>query len=332
MNIVKYIIEILKKNEKVAVPGLGTFSLEYKATTIHPVEHSFTPASKTIVFESTMNDDDTLARTISEQEQISIDAAVVFIKSFTDALNSDIQKGKLTGIEGLGVFSLTADQLISFVPESTDFSDDEFGLTGFTSPAIVRSEFKDKAAYNAQKAKDKQLKRSRRNRRLLAAFVAVVMITALIFLVFFTDIIRNYLYNNDTNSQTEQNAVVNETPTPEIVTADTNSLKDDSLATDVNSTLPDESKAADASVTANEIAQGIQYYLVAASFKSEENANKSITALKAKGYANAGIIRQYEDKGMFIVYYESHSNKEEASNALKQIIKTENRDSWMLKK
>jgi len=225
MNIVKYIIEILKENEKVAVPGLGSFKIEYNATTIHPVEHSFTPPSKTILFDSSIPDDDMLVRTISEQENISTTEALNAIRTFSDALLSDIQKGKMAGIEGLGVFSQTAEHHIAFVPETNDFSDEEFGLTGFTSPAIARTTFKDKAVLNTQKAKDAQLKRSKRIKQYLIITAFILIVPAVIFLVTFTDVFRNFLYNNEKNSKTEQPAVINETPAPvQMATTDTAKL------------------------------------------------------------------------------------------------------------
>jgi len=331
MNIVKYIIEILKENERVIVPGLGSFFIEYKASTIHPVDHSFLPPSKSIAFDSTLTDDDLLVRTISEQEQISTTVALNYIKNFSDSLLSDIQKGKMAGIEGLGVFSISDDHQIVFVPETNRFSDEEFGLSGFTSPAIVRSEFKDKAASNAQKAKDDKIKRSKRIKQSLIVTAIVLVITALIFLVLFTDIFRNYMYNTSQDVKSDTIALVNEPPAiVQPIIADSMNNQD----TVHSEAVPklNEIKEAAAEGSGIDHSQSVKFYLVAASFKSEENANKSVAGLKAKGYINAGIIRQYQDKGMFIVFYNSLSNQEEASMALKQIIKDENHDSWMLKK
>jgi nucleoid DNA-binding protein len=333
MSIVQYIIEILNENQKVEIPGLGIFTLENKAAAIHPIEHSFTPPSKNIQFKNVFTNDELLARKISENEHISFQDAIISIQSFIDNLLSDIQKGKLAGIEGIGVFSLTDDKLIAFVPESNGFSDESYGLSGFTSPAIVRTEFKDKAALNVQKAKDEKINKSKKRRRYLLVSVFVVVVTALIFLVFFTDIFRNYLYNNDLDSKTEQTVILNEKPAPvqETIT-DTASLNIDSASSTNNNISSIETNKVDGNINTSENSQAIRFYLVAGSFKSEENANKSVAAIKAKGYTNAGIIRQGQDKGMFVVYYESHSNQEEASNALKQIIKNENRDAWLLKK
>ena len=331
MSIVKYIIEILKDEGKLIVSGLGRFTIEYKATTIHPIEHTFTPPEKIIVFESLALDDDLLALKISEKENISVDEASNIIKIFSDRLILDIQKGKLAGIEGFGVFSLTTDNLINFVSETTFFSDEEFGLSGFTSPAIVRSEFKDKAAMNIQKTKDEKIRRSKRNRKYVAIIASVVVVTALIFVVFFTDIFRNYLYNNDVTSdlKTDKALIANETHTPvRFVTKDSVNVID---TTDVKNTPSSEVKETD-NVPVNKNSQEAnQYYLVAGSFKLEENANKSILKLKDKGYNNAGIIRQSKN-GMYIVYYGAYITKEDASKALQQIIKVENRDSWILKK
>ncbi len=332
MNIVKHIIEILSENGKIVVPGLGRFAIEYKATSIHPVEHTFTPPSKIIAFERITSDDDLLAVRISEKENSSIEEACKTIKNFSDKVISEIQKGKLVNIDELGVFSLSDDNLIYFSSTTNHFSDEEFGLTGFTSPAIVRSEFKDKAAFNIQKAKDEKLKRSKRNRRYFTIISSIIVVTALIFVVFFTDILRNYMYNNDVSSEvkSENKVVENKTQIPIQVQKDTISNENNNTSvalTSTSSTI----KEVDTNIAKKENSQGIMYYLVAGSYRSEENANKSVSELKTKGFLNAGIVRQ-GNNGMWIVYYESHAAKEEASKALQQIVKKENRDSWIMKK
>ena len=335
MNIVKYIIEILEANDKVVIPGFGSFILEYQASILHPVEHSFVPPSSKIVFQNDVADDDSLAIAISEKEKITYIAALNAIKYFTDALMSDIQKGKMTGIEGLGVFSLSENNQIEFHAETSSLSAEEFGLSGFTSPAIVRTEFKDKAAQNTLKAKEDKIKRSKKIKRNLSILAAIIVVTALIFLVFFTDIFRNYMYNNavKTENKPAPTALVNEMPAPvDSTVIDSVHTTDTAQSTTQNSTSAI-TKQVPGNVTANlNSTVANSYYLVAGSFKSEENAKKRVSELTAKGFKNAGIIRQYEDKGMFVVYYESHPTKEEATKALQQLIKTENHEAWLLKK
>ncbi|MFZ4401861.1 MAG: SPOR domain-containing protein [Bacteroidales bacterium] len=333
MNIVEYIIELLNEKEELSVPGLGIFTIEYKASGIHPIEHTFTPPLRNVRFENIITDDDLLARTISEKEKISIQEAIKNIHFFSDSLVADIQKGKLAGVEGLGVFSLTDDKLVSFIPETNAFSDESFGLTGFSSPAIIRSEFKDKAALIAQNLIAKKNNRLKKIKQYLIITASVLLVTAIIFLVFFTDIFRNYLYNNDINdSKKQQTFVGNNKITPvETAVIDTVKAEDTSQLKAVNTTTQNGIAENNTNISQNLPTQSNMYYLVAGSFKSEENANKSVTGLNTKGYKKAGIIRQ-GNNGMFIVFYESYSSKEEASKALHEILKSENKDSWVMKK
>ncbi len=335
MNIVKYIIEILKDNGKVVVPGLGNFVIEHNAAKIHPVEHKFTPPAKSVIFNSSAPEDDLLASKISEQEKITTKKALEKIKKFSDDLVSGIQKDKTATVEGLGVFSLTADDLITFAPDTANFSDEEFGLTGFTSPAILRTEFKDKAAENAQKEKDEKEKHSKNSRTYLTVTAFVITITALIFLVFFTDIFRNYMYNNDVNAEPkiEEIATIDEVTAPvQAVINDSVDIADEDQPTDTNITPLEEIKEVVADMPVSEIPQdGVRYYLIAGSFSVEGNANKNVLTIKNKGYKNAGIMPQTKS-GMHIVYYESYTTKAVALKALRKIRRAENPDSWMLKK
>ena len=145
----------------------------------------------------------------------------------------------------------------------------------------------------------------------------LIIIAALVYLFLFTDITGNFLNKNEPKpfpvADTAKKQIINDTinlsakdTADKLISADTNNLQ-------------------------NKTQETGDYFIVAASFKSEENANKSVEKLKSKGFNGAGITQQ-QGNTMFIVYYQSYASKEDAYKALQQIIKDENPESWLLKK
>ena len=75
----------------------------------------------------------------------------------------------------------------------------------------------------------------------------------------------------------------------------------------------------------------LKYYIIAGSFKIEENANNRVSELKLKGYKNAGILEN-KQKNLFMVYYDCFNSQDEVVKAHQNITKIENPESWILKK
>ena len=63
MDIVRHINNLLLKHNCVIVPGLGGFVANYKSARIHPVNHTFTPPAKEIVFNTGLKHNDGILAT-----------------------------------------------------------------------------------------------------------------------------------------------------------------------------------------------------------------------------------------------------------------------------
>lgn len=333
MDIVRYIIQLLKEQDQAIVPGLGSFVAEYKSAKIHPIDHSFTPPAKQIVFDNFTPEDDFLIRKIAESENVSLEKAILEVRNFTDNLISEIQNYKSATIKDLGTFTLTIENIIVFTAEIADISDDSFGLDEFKSPAIVRNDFKDRAALETQKARDYEISTKLRKRKYLIIGISTIIITVLIFLVFFTDIFRNILYDTDVKMERpNQQIVVKENPVTEtlIDTAGKENVSDDQI----NEKEAVKPEAVIETVKPEPVKENIKesdkYFLIAGSFKVKENAQKKVNELKSKGYKTSGFVQQ-NNKGLFVVYYDSFKSKDDAEIAHQKIMKEENPESWVLK-
>lgn len=72
----------------------------------------------------------------------------------------------------------------------------------------------------------------------------------------------------------------------------------------------------------------LKYHIMAGSYRSEENANKELRALKKLGY-DARRIPENKN-GLYPVVYGSYATFAEAQKAQKEIIEYENPDAWIL--
>ncbi|MCX6230611.1 MAG: SPOR domain-containing protein [Bacteroidetes bacterium] len=319
MDIVKLVLNVLKEKETVVIPALGRFTLTTVSAKIHPVDHVFTPPFKIILFESIASQNDLLAQYIAEQEQITVDQATNEISAFTENVLKGIQNEKHFKVEGFGIFELNNEKLIVFTADSSLFADEFIGFNEFTSPAIVRTEFKDKAVQLAQQEKEKQAKRRKKRKLFIIISFLLIIIAALVYLFLFSDITSNFLNKNEIKTNPTP---VADTAKKQIINDTINLHAKDSLNNIIS---------ADTNHLQNKTQETGDYFIVAASFKSEENANKSVEKLKTKGFNGAGITHQ-QGNSMFIVYYQSYASKDDALKALQQIIKNENPESWLLKK
>ncbi len=339
MNIDKYIVELLKDNEKLVVPGLGSFAIEYIATTINPVDNTFTPPVKNILFDSITPDDDLLAQKIAEQENIHIDTAIKAINKFSDALASKIQKAKPASIKGLGIFSLNTENQIAFKPEISIVSDEEFGLTGFASPTIEKPENKNDETLNTNTSEvkteepliieniDEEITNgSKKYKKYLTIAVFTILITAPIYLVFFTDIFNKMLYSD--NEKIEQKITEIAKPIEPSKTVDTIENKADSSINN-NTAIESKSNTSNESVI-KDIQQTKIYFIIEGTYRIEKNAEKRVKELIKNNFKNAGVTKQ-NNSDLFMVYYNSFNIKDEAQKELQKIKEVENPDSWIYK-
>jgi nucleoid DNA-binding protein/cell division septation protein DedD len=333
MDIVKYIIQILKEQEQVIIPGLGSFVAEYKSAKIHPVDHTFSPPVKQVVFDNFTPDDDFLIRIISESENVSLDKAILEVRNFTDSIITEIHTYKTATIKGLGSFILKNDNTIKFESIVDDISDESFGLEEFKSPAVVRNDFKERAALEIKKAKEIDESIKQRNKNYLIIGISTVIVILFIVLVFFTDIFRNLVNDKEIKMERpNQRTIVEKQPVIEPVT---DSIVDDKLIDTVvkvdeipkTEIVNEKPKSEPVKVKVKET---VNYYLVAGSFKIQENAEKRVAELKTKGYNTAGFL-QPNSKGLYVVYYDSYKNKASAETAHQKVMKEENPESWVMK-
>jgi len=164
MDISIYISELLYDYDCVIVPGLGGFVCNYRASEIHPVQHTITPPGKSIAFNSSLkNNDGLLANYIAERKGISYDLANALINGWVNATNGLLKAGDGITIPKVGELKLNIERNIEFVPNNQyNYLKASYGLKTIYAEPVIRAkeiislvDYAEKAA-EAETAKPRQ--------------------------------------------------------------------------------------------------------------------------------------------------------------------------------
>ncbi|MCW3083412.1 MAG: hypothetical protein JWP12_778 [Bacteroidetes bacterium] len=335
----KHISELLYGHDCVIVPELGGFVANYAPAKIHPVQHSFTPPSKNIVFNKNLkNNDGLLANQIVTTENKTYPEALKYIQHFVENANLQLKKGSKVKIDEVGTLFLDVERNIQFEPDTkTNHLPDAFGLAAFQSPAIKRDniskriekEFKDRGAVPAERKKINV-------KRYVALAIAMPLIFAMVWIPLKTDLLKhiNYASLNPFASK-EVKTVTPDVPknTTLVVIApvkkDTaampaNAAETLATTTTVEPVKPDTTRV----VTAPPVNVDYKFHLVAGCFQIENNAVKFVASLQSQNIA-ASIIGQ-NDKGLFVVSCGDFATRKEANDQL-EILRKSQPNAWLYK-
>jgi hypothetical protein len=142
MDFAIHLKSLLIANDRLCIPGLGTFITRYKPAEIVPGMNFIKPPSKEVSFDPSLKMDETgiLASYIAKQEKVSIQDAYEKIKIFVDNITERINNDRNFGIMNIGTFSLKDGKLF-FQPEITgNLRAESYGLPDVTTSgeAIVK--------------------------------------------------------------------------------------------------------------------------------------------------------------------------------------------------
>lgn len=141
MDISVYISELLYDHDCVIVPGLGGFLCNYRASEIHPVQHTITPPGKSVAFNSSLkNNDGLLANYIAKRKSISYDYANALINGWVIATNSLLKAGDSISIPKVGELKLNIERNIEFVSNNQyNYLKASYGLKTIYAEPVIRA-------------------------------------------------------------------------------------------------------------------------------------------------------------------------------------------------
>ncbi len=127
MDVSPYIAELLRHNDEVNVPSLGTFHKQRKAAFYDPLLQGFFPPSHGLAFQET-EDNANLAQFISKQKSVSANTANYFIDKFVAQTKSQLEIYGYAEIESLGTLKRAGEGYIFIDAVNFDEEGDYYGL------------------------------------------------------------------------------------------------------------------------------------------------------------------------------------------------------------
>ncbi len=137
---INYIIDLLKHNDCVIVPGLGGFISNYSTAEIDLGNNLLRPPSKKTAFNKVLRENDGLLQTyVAKKEKTSQRLALKKIEQFVQDVNKELETYKSYSFEQLGKLILNSEDKIEFYPlKSIDISLFSYGLHSIAIQPIER--------------------------------------------------------------------------------------------------------------------------------------------------------------------------------------------------
>lgn len=189
--------DLLRENDRVFLPGMGTFFAEVMPASITNNGNTINPPYKKIYFRSTETwNDGVLENSYAEKSSLDFEVArkkiEVFIKEFIKELNIK----KSVDLPGLGIMRSTKEKNYFFVAEDgLDLYNDAFGLEPISLKKIIYSDRDNietepkqsyqhsSSEYNEYEKRQKKQRRQKRKRLSKGWIIAISIIGALLLLV-----------------------------------------------------------------------------------------------------------------------------------------------------
>lgn len=352
MNLNELIIELLYTHDCVVIPGVGGFLLNYVPATIHPVQHLFSPPSRTVAFNSALQiNDGVIASAWAMKTGLGYQRALEAVRSFAVDLNLKLQTTGSYRFEGIGRLVDKGDGLVHFEPEkSVNLLGDAFGLPSFTSPAINRGDY-----HNVSQTTRVDRKPSRKPARLPVAARWVLMLLPVI-------VVGVWFFLNPVTSPNDAGKAnlgfeVSGSGTTVSVDTASSSLVPEVMSDSVTHTtepggvdgsgesapqmvVPEPQvpasggspKIVASQLVTTELAGPVTeggYHIIAGCFSDETNATNFVQVLRDRGYESS--LQGTTRSGLFRVSIGHYSSYRDATAALDAVRSGVNSGAWLLK-
>jgi hypothetical protein len=311
MQIEKHISDLLYRYQCVTVPGFGAFLTETVSAHVTGSASSFFPPKKVVSFNANVkNNDGLLANHVALQEKMSYELAVIKIGDVVNEWTYLLQNRNRVVLKNIGEISVNNEMNWVFEPANTvNYLTDSFGLSSFVSPEITREVLKQEVEALEEKAPIIFTPERKRDYSYLKyAAIFVVMLGA-----------GGFGYMTYNNQQIETKTLAVQKKVQEKV---------QQQIQEATFVISAPVEAVELSV-ATPVEEKMPYHLVAGAYRSEENANKAITELKAAGFENAKMLPMNKHN-LYPVVYASFKNLNEAQTERKNIQKSHNAEAWLM--
>jgi cell division septation protein DedD/nucleoid DNA-binding protein len=356
MNLEQSIGELLFDHDCVIIPGFGGFVSNYRPAQIHPTQHTFSPPSKSIVFNRNLkNNDGLLANHLVQKDGLSYSEACTKISEYVTSFSSTLNSGKKLVLVSIGTLFHDIEKNIQFEPDpDCNYLLDSFGLVTIQSPSIKRDGFVKRLE---KEPKDREVvpakvKRSIPVRRYVMLTLAAGVLFTGIWIPLKTDLFKGINYANLNPFANKEKSTYVNTPfaapalslnklkplspvpaEPAANTAVTPSRADEVTAPVKTKELAvPESTAVSATVSEKikknpvQATTGEKYSVIGGCFAVPENADHYLDKLRSEGF-DPFILQT--NSYLKHVSYGSYSSYNDAMAMLAKA-RGSNKDAWLL--
>jgi hypothetical protein len=307
MIIEKYITDLLYRYQCVTVPNFGAFIAENISAQVKGSASTFLPPQKGISFNTNIkNNDGLLANHIATNEKISYEKAMHKIANQVAIWNGKLIALETIELKNIGNFHLNGESNIVFEPTNTvNFLTSAFGLSAFIQPEIKREAYKKQVEALEEKVPIVFTLEKKKNYNFVkyAAVITLFLAGGLFG--------GKAYYDNQIETQTL--------------------LVQKEVQEKVQEQIQQATFFIDAPVNTLELPvkeEKLPYHLIAAAFRSEENAEKALQMLKEQGYKAVKLEKNKYD--LIPVAYGSFKTLEEAHGVKSKLHQEEQIQAWLL--
>jgi nucleoid DNA-binding protein len=314
-----YISDLLCLHDCVVIPDFGGFVANYQASTIDSRTNTIKPASKSIVFNKSLaNNDGLLANEIALNEKLSFKQAQNKIIDYVAYLNDSLQLHKKIYLNEVGTLLLIEGQKIIFVQSSSrNHLLGSFGYSPIQYPTISRNNVSEgvKTKIKALPISDKKGKPS---------WLKVAAVALPLAILSFAGI------NNSEKIKSSYASLIPFDASTEMANTKVATTESEYHINSVSNNIEQAISSYYELLKQPEVDATLvpQHFVIAGSFKSKANANKLVQKLNKWNYSNAQILEQ-SSNGYFRVCYTQHVEHQSALTSLKKIKKS-NSSAWLL--
>jgi len=335
----RYISELLFDHDCVILPGVGGFLTNYSGARIHPLRHSFQPASRTLVFNANLRTNDgLLIDYVSQKEGLSYQEASVIVNDYAMRIMRELEDGRVVELENIGSCRMGREKNIIFNPdESSNFLADAFGLKSFVSPAIKRETVRQRLEKQLTPTPSAPRVEKKRNLRPVANWAAImaIPITAAMLLYMFNPTIidgpgKSFATFVPTIKFDKAKPVEIEREAADYTKFRVIPEKPEAISQEpeIRNQKPETSNNSETR-TASPAPVLTKYQIVVGAFSRVSNAERYVTKLLGKNY-DASIVGESRT-GLTRVAINGSDDKQEAIGIMNTIRESVNPSAWLLR-
>jgi cell division septation protein DedD len=136
-----HIAELLFEHDVVHIPSLGGFVSQYKPAGVDQIQGKMLPPSKQITFDENLQvDDGLLTEALRQRYSLSLMDASQVVERYVKQVQDSLERKEIVQIPKVGRLYRDFENLIKFLPDTTNFNTEAFGLPEVHAYPVPRQE------------------------------------------------------------------------------------------------------------------------------------------------------------------------------------------------